>query len=82
MKSSHVVQWVKDLVLSLLWLRSLLWHGFDPWPRNFCLLRAQPKIKFFYIEKKLKLNDIFEWWFEIIKREHDKESRLDGEVGN
>ena len=28
---------VKDLVVSL------LWHGFDPWPRNFCMLRAQPK---------------------------------------
>ena len=23
---------VKDLALSLLWLRSLLWLGFDPWP--------------------------------------------------
>ena len=29
-----MVQWVKDLVL-LLWLRSLLWHGFDPQPGNF-----------------------------------------------
>ena len=28
---------VKDLVLSLLWLKSLLWHEFDPWPRNFLL---------------------------------------------
>ena len=26
---------VKDLALSLLWLRSLLWHEFDPWPSNF-----------------------------------------------
>ena len=26
---------VKDLALSLLWLR------FDPWPRNFCMLQAQ-----------------------------------------
>ena len=23
---------VKDLALSLMWLWSLLWHGFDPWP--------------------------------------------------
>ena len=30
--SSLVAQRVKDLVLSLLWLRSLVWHGFDPWP--------------------------------------------------
>ena len=27
---------VKDLVLSLLWLRSLLWCRFNPWPGNFC----------------------------------------------
>lgn len=27
-------QQVKDLTLSLLWLTSLLWHGFDPWPKN------------------------------------------------
>ena len=25
----------RDLVLSLQWARSLLWHGFDPWPGNF-----------------------------------------------
>ena len=30
-----MAQRVKDLVLSLLWLRSLLGRGFDPWPRNF-----------------------------------------------
>ena len=23
---------VKDMALSLLWLRSLLWYEFDPWP--------------------------------------------------
>ena len=28
--SSLVVQQVKELVLSLLWFRSLLWWGFDP----------------------------------------------------
>ena len=33
--SSLVAQEVKDPALSLLWLRSLLWHGFDPCPRNF-----------------------------------------------
>ena len=31
---SFVVQQVKDLVLSLQWLRSLLWCRFSPWPRN------------------------------------------------
>ena len=28
--SSLVAQWVKDL-MSLLWLRTLLWHRFQPW---------------------------------------------------
>ena len=34
-ESSLVAQWVKDRPLSLLWLRSLLWREFNPWPRNF-----------------------------------------------
>ena len=33
---------VKDLVLSLLWLRSLLWRGFNPWPRKCCMLWTWP----------------------------------------
>ena len=40
---SLVAQQIKDLVLSLLWLRSLLWHRFDPWPRKFCMLWVWPK---------------------------------------
>ena len=36
-RNSLVVQWVKGLALSLLWLRSLLWHGFNPWSGNFCM---------------------------------------------
>ena len=32
-----MVQQIKDMVLSLLWLRSLLWHGYNSWPRNFCM---------------------------------------------
>ena len=28
---SLVVQWLKDLGLSLLWLRSQLWHRVSPW---------------------------------------------------
>ena len=43
-KCSLVVQWVKDL-LSLQQLRSLGWHGFDPWPRNFHVLQAWQKKK-------------------------------------
>ena len=38
-----MVQWVKDLALSLLWLGSLLWCQFKPWPRNFHMPQVQPK---------------------------------------
>ena len=34
---------VKDLALSLLWLRLQLWHGLDPWPRNFYIPQAWPR---------------------------------------
>ena len=34
--SSLMAQQVKDLALSLKQLRSLLWHGFNPWPGSFC----------------------------------------------
>ena len=44
-----VAQQVKDPVLSLLWLRSLLWHRFDPWPQNFCIPQVKQKKK-----KKIK----------------------------
>ena len=35
--SFHVTQWVKDLALSL------LWRGFDSWPRNFHMPWMCPK---------------------------------------
>ena len=41
MQSSLVAQWVKDPAFPLLWLRSLLWLGVQPWPRNFCMPWAQ-----------------------------------------
>ena len=37
--------WVKDLVCSLLWLGSLPWCVFHPWPQNFRVLGVQPKKK-------------------------------------
>ena len=40
-----MAQQVKGPALSLLWLRLLLWLGFDPWPRNFCMLQAGQKKK-------------------------------------
>ena len=43
---------VRDSALSLLWLASLQWHGFDPWPGHFYALWAQPK----KVRKKRKAN--------------------------
>ena len=41
-----MVQWVKDLVLSLLWLWPQLWLRFDPWPGNFHMPRVEQNKKF------------------------------------
>ena len=38
-----MAQGVKDLALSLLCLRSSLWHRSDPWPGNFCMTVAKKK---------------------------------------
>ena len=46
---------VKDPVLSLLWLRPLLWCGFDPWPGNFRMLRAWLKKKNQLLRNKMKV---------------------------
>ena len=40
-----MAQWVKDSALSLLQLWLLLWRGFHPWPRDFCMPPPQPKGK-------------------------------------
>ena len=40
-----MVQWVKDLKLSLQRLRLLLQGKFNPWPRNFHIVQAQQKTK-------------------------------------
>ena len=42
-RCSLVAQWVKDQALSLQWLGSLLWHGFDPYPGDFSVPQVQPK---------------------------------------
>ena len=49
-----MAQWVKDLALSLQQLRSLLWHGFDSWPRALPHATARPKRK-----KLLKIKAVF-----------------------
>ena len=38
-----MAQQLKDPNLSLRWLWWLLLRRFNPWPRNFCMLQAQPK---------------------------------------
>lgn len=38
-------QRIQDPVLSLLWLQSLMWCGFDSWPGNFHMAWACPKNK-------------------------------------
>ena len=43
--SSLVDQQVKDPALALLWLRSPLWHGFNPWTGKFHMPWAWPKDK-------------------------------------
>lgn len=40
-----MAQGVKDVVLSQLWLRSLLWCRFSPWPGNFYMVQTQGKKK-------------------------------------
>ena len=40
-----MAQQVKDLVLSLKWLWSHLWHRLNPWPGNFHMWPEQPKKK-------------------------------------
>ena len=42
-RSSLVAQRVQDPAWPLLWLRSLLWHRFTLWPRNFCTPWVRPK---------------------------------------
>ena len=44
-RSSLVAQWVKDLVLSWLWLWLQLWHGSHPWPGNFGRCGQKKRIK-------------------------------------
>ena len=43
LRSSLVVQWVKDLALSLQQLGLLLWCRFDPWPGNYHMLWVWPE---------------------------------------
>ena len=44
-RNSPVAEQVKYSALSLKWLGSLLWHRFNPWPRNFHMPCMWPKNK-------------------------------------
>jgi len=54
-KRPLVAQWVK---VSLLWLGSQLWCGFNPWPGNFHMLQVWQKKK---KKKKKKVLWGLEW---------------------
>ena len=41
-QGSLVIQWFKNLALSLQWLMLLLWCKFSPWPGNFHMPWVQP----------------------------------------
>ena len=69
LRSSPVVQWVKDVMLSLLWLKSLLWvwsllwHGFDPYPGTSACHRPGQKIILIISQLYFK-----KWWRPHFKR--------------
>ena len=64
LRSSLVAQQVKGPALSL------LWHGFIPWPRNFCMPWAGPK--------KLNINKYINKVFNIRIRELERHGRSRG----
>ena len=59
--SSPVVQQDKDPVLPLQQLELLLLCGYNPWPRNFCMLQAWPKKKKQKKKKKCALGRALVW---------------------
>ena len=54
-----MAQWVKDLALSLQWLGSLLWCGFDPWH----MLQAWSKKNVHSSRMKLTFENLLNWGF-------------------
>ena len=83
-----VVQRVKELTLSMLWLRWQLWHGFDdPWPGNFHMPQAWPKKKFpfshFWVLRGVLDGDTWEFlgdllgkWDCLIEHEQSVQEKL------
>lgn len=54
-KSSLMVQWVKDAALSFPWLQLVLGWSFNPWYEKFCMLWARPKQKQQQQQNKTKI---------------------------
>ena len=50
-----MVQWVKDLAVSLQQPGSLMQYEFHPWPRNFHMLQEQPPKRHLILVLKLFL---------------------------
>lgn len=75
-ESSLVAQRVKDLALSLLWLRSLLGLGFDPWQGNFHMLWVSTppkKKKFTEIPDKVRALEVTQPKSLVMDQEIDTE---------
>ena len=71
-----MVQWVKDEALSLQWLGSLLWHGFDPSPGNFHKSSAQPK------KKRIEMDGWIDGWIDRQReRERERDRQIDRQIG-
>ena len=66
-----MVQPVKDLALSLQWLRLLLWHRFDPWPGNSHISQMWQKTNKQTNKKKQSYVSICEENSVIILRKHN-----------
>ena len=54
-RRSLLAQWVENPLLSL------LWHRFNPWPRNFCMPWARPKKKRQLLGHEVQQMDRREW---------------------
>ena len=61
-----MTQWVKDPALSLQVLRSLLYHGFDPWPGNFHMPQAQPKKGEKMSVNMKHITELSKWYFSLV----------------
>ena len=54
-----MAQRVKDPILSLLWLESFLWRGFDPWPWVRQKKKKKKKIRIYmYVYTYMYVSDI------------------------